>query len=151
MTCRIYGGLLAALSVLALEVGATEAFAEPGAARGAVVSTRSISHPSAFRRSFAHSFRHHRRNFDNGFFWPGVGDFSDFQPYSAPLLDGTQPASVPDNRYTYTYDVPWDWAHRFPPSVTPSDRPYVPSCSTETVNVPARGGSEQSVNITRCY
>ena len=56
-----------------------------------------------------------------------------------------------DFRYTYTYDVPWDWAHRYPPMVAPSDRPYVSSCPAETVTVPGRGGREQTVNITRCY
>jgi len=57
----------------------------------------------------------------------------------------------PATRYTYTYDVPWDWTHRFPPNVVPSDRPYVPSCPTEQVTVPGRGGAEHTVNITRCY
>ena len=27
-----------------------------------------------------------------------------------------------DIRYTTTYDVPWDWAHRYPPNVAPSER-----------------------------
>ncbi|MGC0394370.1 hypothetical protein ABIF91_006756 [Bradyrhizobium sp. USDA 241] len=54
-------------------------------------------------------------------------------------------------RYTYTYDVPWDWTHRYPPNVVPSNRPYVPSCPTEQVTVPGRGGSEHTVNIMRCY
>jgi hypothetical protein len=53
--------------------------------------------------------------------------------------------------YTYTYDVPWDWAHRFPPAVAPSDRPYVSSCPAESVTVTGRGGKEQTVNVIRCY
>ena len=55
-----------------------------------------------------------------------------------------------DIRYTYTQDVPWDWPHRFPPMVAPSDRPYVQSCAAETVTVPGRNG-ERTVNIMRCY
>jgi len=56
-----------------------------------------------------------------------------------------------DIRNTNAYDIPWDWAHRYPPAVAPSDRPYVPSCPAETVKVPGHDGNEQTVNITRCY
>ncbi|MEY9621027.1 hypothetical protein ABH982_004484 [Bradyrhizobium ottawaense] len=84
-------------------------------------------------------------------YWPGGGGFFyDGAGYSQPFVDAGQPVST-DVRYTYTYDVPWDWSHRFPPNVVPSDRPYVPSCPTEQVTVPGRGGSEHTVNITRCY
>jgi hypothetical protein len=54
-------------------------------------------------------------------------------------------------RYTYTYDVPWDWAHRYPPAVLPSERAYVPECPQQTVTVLGKGGREQTVNIIRCY
>ena len=67
---------------------------------------------------------------------------------AAPNL--AQPASS-DVRYTYTYDVPWDWAHRYPPAVVPSDRAYVTECPEQTVTVRGKGGSEQTVNIMRCY
>ena len=63
------------------------------------------------------------------------------------MIDVTQPSNI---HYTYTYDVPWDWVHRFPPMVAPSDRPYTQSCATETVNVPGRDG-ERTVNVMRCY
>lgn len=53
--------------------------------------------------------------------------------------------------YTYTYDVPWDWAHRYPPAVIPSERAYVPECPEQTVTVAGKGGKEQTVNIIRCY
>ncbi|MEY9185569.1 hypothetical protein ABIA41_007004 [Bradyrhizobium sp. USDA 313] len=78
-----------------------------------------------------------------GFFYDGAGT-------SQPFVDAGQPLSS-DVRYTYTYDVPWDWTHRYPPNVVPSNRPYVPSCPTEQVTVPGRGGSEHTVNIMRCY
>jgi hypothetical protein len=57
-----------------------------------------------------------------------------------------------DVNYTYTtkQDVPWDWAHRFPPMVAPSNRPYVPGCSSEPVTVPGSSG-DHTVNVIRCY
>ena len=64
---------------------------------------------------------------------------------------GAVPPASNDVHYTYKYDVPWDWAHRYPPNVVPSDRPYVSSCPTEIVKVPDNNGQEQTVNITRCY
>jgi hypothetical protein len=84
-------------------------------------------------------------------FWPGTAGF-----FYAPPSGGEAAPQIPqsvsgDFRYTYTYDVPWDWAHRYPPAVTPSDRPYVPSCPSETVTVPGRGGGEHTVNVMRCY
>jgi hypothetical protein len=101
------------------------------------------------RPSNIHSFRHHRRN-NVGVFWPALEGF-DYGPSGGePLVDAAPPASN-DIRYTYTYDVPWDWAHRYPPNVVPSDRPYVSSCPSETVTVPGRGGTEQTVNVMRCY
>jgi len=126
-------------------LAASEASARSGGApRGAFASTHSMSRPSV-----GPSFRHHRRN-NVGAFWPAVGDFGYGPSTGEPPGNAGQPASG-DSHYTYTYDVPWDWAHRYPPNVTPSDRPYVPSCSAETVTVPGRYGGEQTLNITRCY
>jgi hypothetical protein len=58
-----------------------------------------------------------------------------------------------DVHYTYTYDIPWDAVHRFPPNVIPSARPYVPDCTAQTVTVPKREGTAQTanINIMRCY
>lgn len=57
-----------------------------------------------------------------------------------------------DIHETYTYDVPMDWAHRFPPNVIPSDRPYIVSCPVEVVRVGGGNrGRPHTVNITRCY
>ena|SRR5271169_4198447 len=139
MTYRMYGALIASLSVVALMLGTNETFA-----RGGFSSTHSFSH-----RPFAPSFRHHRRN-NAETFWPGVGDPSYGSSGGEPVAGATPPASG-DIHYTQTYDVPWDWAHRFPPAVAPSDRPYVSSCSAETVTVPGHDGEDQSVRITRCY
>jgi hypothetical protein len=144
MTHRLYGALVASLGAAALLLAATEGFARSGTApRGAGVAAPHAHSPGA------RAFRHHGRN--RGYPWPAAGGFL----YGAP--NGGEPAvDVPqsisgDFRYTYTYDVPWDWAHRYPPAVTPSDRPYVSNCHAETVTVPGRGGTEQAVNIMRCY
>jgi hypothetical protein len=139
----MYGALIASLSAVALVFVADPTFARPGAAaRGGSASIHSVSHRSvAFR-----SFRHARRNRAGGF-WPG-GGFFDEPSSGEPILDATQPASR-DTRYTY--DVPWDWAHRYPPAVAPSDRAYVPACSAEPVTVPGRDGGESTINIMRCY
>jgi hypothetical protein len=139
MTYRIYGALIASLGVLALTLGTSET-----SARGGFTSAHSVSH-----RSIAGSFRHHRRN-NQGTFWPGAGDGFYGPSNGEPVAGVTQPTSG-DIRYTQTYDVPWDWAHRFPPNVAPSDRPYVPSCTAQTATVPGYDGKEQTVSITRCY
>jgi hypothetical protein len=116
-----------------------------GGARGGVVAGRPFAAP------FAHHHHHHHRNID-GTFWPGVGDFgaygpTDGGPYAAvtsqPVYDGP--------RYTCTQDIPWDWAHRCPPTVAPTAKAYAPSCPTEVMKFPGRDGTEQTVNITRCY
>jgi hypothetical protein len=139
MTYRMYGVFIASLSVVALMLGTTETFA-----RGGSNSARSFSH-----RPFAPSFRHHRGN-NAAAFWPGAGD-SSYGPSSGEPIAGAAPGASGDVHYTQTYDVPWDWAHRFPPAVAPSDRPYVSSCPAETVTVPGQDGAEQTVRITRCY
>ena len=140
----MYGAFIASLGVVALMLGANETLARSGAAPRAGVAS---GHP-VFRPSVAHAFRHHRRN-KVGTFWPGAGGFF-YGPNGEPITDAAQPVSG-DIRYTYTYDVPWDWAHRYPPDVTPSDRPYVSSCPAESVTVPGRDGTQRSVNIVRCY
>jgi hypothetical protein len=136
--------LTAAAGALTLVLAADDAAARAGgggAGRGGVVTARPMARPIA-----PHAFRHHR-----GFF-PGAGGFY-YAPDGTPVTDVTQPPSSTsqDIRYTYTYDVPWDWAHRYPPNVVPSDRPYVSSCTPEAVRVPGRNGGEQTVTVTRCY
>ena len=150
MTYRMYGALVASLGAVALMLAASETFARTGAAsRGGFTSTHGISH----HRSAAQSLRHHRRN-NFGTFWPEVGDYYDGSydgsSNGEPMIDATPPTSG-DIHYTNTYDVPWDWAHRFPPMVAPSERPYVSSCTTESVTVAGRGGKEQTVNVMRCF
>jgi len=144
MTYRMYVAFIASLSAVTLMLAANETFAKSGAThRGAFASARSNSPPSVAR-----SFRRHRGR-HVGDVWPAVGDYGSLN--GEPLVDITQP--IPgDIRNTQAYDIPWDWAHRYPPVVAPSERPYVPSCPTQTVTVPGgRDGTEHTVNITRCY
>jgi hypothetical protein len=142
MTNRMHKALIASLGAMALMFAAGETFARSGGAQGAgVAASRGIGHPAG-----SHAFRQHRRNFIG----PAVGGFY-YGPDGAPIVDAAPPRVSNDIRYTYTYDVPWDWAHRYPPNVVPSDRPYVPGCGNETVTVPGRNGSEHTINITRCY
>jgi hypothetical protein len=144
MAYKVYGALVASLGAIALLFAAGETIARPATAHGAgFAPTHSISRPH-----LAQSLRHRGRN-RVGAFWPGVGGFYD-GPDGAPMVDATPPASG-DVHYTYTQDVPWDWAHRYPPAVAPSDRPYVSSCPAESVTVPGRDGKDQVINITRCY
>jgi hypothetical protein len=146
MTYRMCGAFIASLSVVALMVAANETSAGSGAAhRGGFTSTHSISHPSVAR-----SLRHQRRN-NVGILWPAEGGFFYGPSNGEPIVDVAQPVSG-DIHQAYTYDVPWDWAHRYPPAVTPSERPYVPSCPAETVTVPGgHDGQEHTVSIMRCY
>ena len=141
MTNRMHKALIASLGAVALMFAANETFARSGGAQGAgVAAGRAIAHPVG-----AHAFRQHRRNFIG----PAIGGYY-YTPDGAPIVDAVPPPASNDVRYTYTQDVPWDWAHRYPPNVVPSDRPYVPGCGSETVTVPGRNG-DQTINITRCY
>jgi hypothetical protein len=142
MTRKMYGAIAASLATLALALGPNAMAAGSGAGPRAAFAA---PHPG-----FAGSFRHFHRH--NGVFtyWPGYGDDGYGPSYSEPLTPVAPPASN-DVHYTSTYDVPWDWAHRFPPMVAPSDHPYVPGCHDEAVTVPGRGGAERIVNVTRCY
>jgi len=145
MKYRMYGAFIASLGAAAFMLAADETFARSGSApRGGVASPH-----SKFRPSVNQSLRHHRRNRDDVALWPAIdGDFYG-APDGGPLVDVAQPGSG-NLHYTYSYDVPWDWTHRYPLTL-PSERPYVPSCTAEAVTVPGRGGTEHTVNVTRCY
>lgn len=145
MMSRSFGALLASLSAAALLLAPSVGFARPG---GTVAHAATPSGPAA-RPPIAPGARFRGRN-TPWVYWPGGGFYYDNAGYGQPFAETAQPVSS-DVRYTYTYDVPWDWTHRFPPNVVPSDRPYVPSCPTEQVTVPGRGGGEHTVNIMRCY
>src|ERR1700749_1920947 len=91
-----------------------------------------------------HGLRHRGRD-NGGVFWPGYGDaYGAYAPAGEPI---TAPLGGSNEvHYTYTYDVPWDWAHRFPPNVTPSDGPYVPGCGAQGVGF----GGGKTGNVIPC-
>jgi hypothetical protein len=157
MTHRIHLALVASIAlpislvVLTFPTNEVSAQARAGAPGHAFVPLPPVARPPLFR-PFAPRLRHLRagNNF-GGFFWPGYGDTgSGYPSYGAPV-EGLPQAMSSDVRYTYTYDAPWDWVHRLPPNVVPSNKPYVSSCPEETVKVPGRDGAERTVNIMRCY
>jgi hypothetical protein len=151
MMYRVSGALFASLGAATLLLAPNVAFARSGAsahAGFAPAHSHSLSRPAIAGARAFHGFRHHRRNGVDGF-WPGWGDYS-YGPIGEPAPDFSQSAA-PDLRATCTYDIPWDWVHRCPPAVTPSERAYAPSCSNEAVTVPGRDGQDSTVNVTRCY
>jgi hypothetical protein len=143
MTTRKFAALAASASAIVLVFAATEASARTAGApaHGAIGAIGGVR---PFVPHGLHGLRHHHGRDNGGAFWPGYGD-----GYGAyPTEPMTAPLRGPNEvHYTYTYDVPWDWAHRFPPNVTPSDRPYVPGCGSEAVDV----GGGKTVNVIRCY
>jgi hypothetical protein len=133
--------LVASLGAAALIIPSHHAFARSGAAaaHGPVAAPRPVS-----------TARHYHRRRNGGSYWPG--DYG----YDYGATDGGPYAAVAQPTYeapraTCTYDMPWDWAHRCPPAVAPTEKAYAPSCPTEVMKFPGRDGAEQTVNITRCY
>ncbi len=135
------GMLSTALGAIALMLAADQTFA---ASRGA---SHGGSHLTSHR--FAGHFRHHR-GLQGAYIWPGDVDDYGYGPAGEPVLSGTQPLPA-DIGNSNASDIPWDWAHRYPPAVVPSGRPYVSNCGAETVTVPDGHGGNGQVNIVRCY
>ena len=141
MSCKMVGAFIASLGVVTLVLAPGETFARSGTAPGARSAAPAISHPPFARPHYRGA---------RGFF-PGAGGYF-YGANGEPIVDATQaPSGEINHKYTYTYDVPWDWAHRYPPNVVPSDRAYITECPTQTVTVPGNGGREHTVNVTRCY
>jgi len=149
MAYKTYWLVLASISAALAPLSATDAFAQAKATQpGTMLSMASTARPVA-RPIAARPFRQHPRNNIRGF-WPAFGETVYNAPNGQTVLAYPSQTSA-DVHYTYTQDVPWDWAHRYPPNVAPSDRAYVPSCSVQPVIVPGRGGQGHAVNVTRCY
>lgn len=137
MMYRVCGVLIASLGLALPLLAADDALARSGTAPHAMA-----------HRHFGPGLRHHHRGHALAPFW-ATGPFYDSSTSEA--MAGVLPPESNDVRFTYTDDVPWDWAHRYPPAVEPSSRPYVSTCSDETITVPGRQGGEHTVNVTRCY
>ena len=140
-TSKKYSALIASLSAIALMLATSEASARGAGFRGGMTAPHMIGH-----RPFVHAFRH--RGPFGPVVWPGDTGYD--PAYGQAPADVT-PSGSNDVHYTYTYDVPWDWAHRLPPQVAPSERPYVPGCSVEGVTVPDSNGEAHTVNVTSCH
>jgi hypothetical protein len=152
MKHRIYAtAFIASLSV-ALTLAPSESFGRSGAAlRVKSASTNSTFRPSAMRSRVHANFssrRDHGQRNTGWALWATAGGFyginqnlqpSDFEP-------NVDVARSISEHATYTYDVPWDAVHRYPPGVR-----YASGCRSQTVTVPRGGGKKQSVNIVRCY
>jgi len=152
MMHRMYAtAFIASLSV-ALTLAPNESFGRSGAAPGGKsASTHSASSPSAMRPRVHANFssrRDHGKRNAGWALWATAGGFyginqnlqpSDFEP-------NVDVARSISQHVTYTYDVPWDAVHRYPPVVR-----YASGCRSQTVTVPRGGGKMQSVNIVRCY
>ena len=154
MMYKLYAAFLMSLGI-ALALASDQAFGGP---RGGV----SASPHSSFHRSFTrfHHFGRRRGDFFPGdFFWGGPFD-DQFNGDVAPPISGAIPGQIPNElNYTYKQDIPWDWAHRFPPGyfgspAQPSSPDpavaYVPGCARQTVTVPGADGKDQTVNVVRC-
>jgi hypothetical protein len=96
-----------------------------------------------------------RETFSGG---PFDDQFNGLNGEVAPPIAGPIPAPT-SNEYIYKQDIPWDWAHRFPPGyfgspAQPSSSApamaYVPGCARQTVTVPGADGKDQTVNVVRC-
>jgi hypothetical protein len=125
-------------------LAAKETFAASGIAHGAVSSS---THPN-FHPPVARVLQHHRHNNFKAFgaFWPGYGYF--YGPSNdEPILDVPASGSIPQPS---AYDVPWDWAHRYP-AAPGADAAHAPGCSEETVTTRRQDGREHTVNVLRCY
>ena len=94
---------IASLSVVALVLGASETFADPGPARGAGAAP-----------SFPRSHHHHHRG--GGFWAGGPGVFYGLAPNAVdePVVVAPPLKTSDDLRYTCVYDIPWDYVHRCP-------------------------------------
>jgi hypothetical protein len=136
MRSKINSALIVSLSAISLVLATSETFAASRSARGAFASAH---------RPGTHFSHHNRRSQGD------VGWFGDDGAYYGPNGEELAPPISGSAGYSDTNDIPWDWAHRYPPAVVPSARPYVSSCGAETVTVPDGRGGNGQVNIMRCY
>jgi len=152
---RMYATAFIASLIIVLTLAPNESFGRSGAAPGGKsASAHSASQPSALRprvHANVSSLRDHRQRNAGWALWPTAGGFygnyQSLEPSNVePNMDVTRSTS---EHITYTYDVPWDAVHRYPPAVRVTE--YASGCRSQTVTVPRRDGKKQSVNIVRCY
>jgi hypothetical protein len=111
--------LIASLSAVALVLGASQTFADPGAARGPGVAPARPAFPT-FNRSMPHPHHHHHHHRGAGFFPGGVGVFYGLpDEVDRPVVEAPPLKTTDDIRFTCVYDIPWDYVHRCPQFNTP--------------------------------
>ena len=153
MMYKVRAASVMSISV-ALALASSQAFGQSGAPQaGRHASIHSISHPSVIRSP------NHRIRRNVGAFFPTTGAFFLGPSNVVPNAEVAQPVGPVsgDFNYTYKYDVPWDWAHRYPPSffASPPGLPappvnYQPGCAAQTITVPGADGKDQSISMVRC-
>ena len=153
---KVCAACIVSLSV-AFTVASNQAFGQWAAHGGRSVSTHPTFHPFTRAPHRVHRLaRLHGRNV--GSFFPGsffLGPSNDLR--NVEVAQPIGPVSG-DFYYTNKYDVPWDWASRFPPNFFGSPPPeqlapmvsYAPGCNTQSVTVPGADGKDQTVNMVRC-
>ena len=151
MAYKVSAAILISLGV-PLALAFNPALGASGSAPGgATASTSSMVHPSVARSPNFHN----RRN--GGTFLPPLGPYFS-GPSNGSHLEFVQPMSGEINyNYTNKLDVPWDWAHRYPPSwvAPPPPPPSLPveiqhGCSEQNVTIPTGDSRNQTINVVRC-
>ena len=154
MMTKVYAAFVTSFGV-ALALASNQAFGQLAGHGGSSASTHSTFHPS-FNRS-----PHHRIGRNVGPFFPAAGGLFWGSSNGLPSVEVAPPISGAvsgDFTYTFKNDVPWDWAHRFPPNFfgpvadpPPAPRISIPSgCPTQAVTVPGTDGKDQTINMVRC-
>src|ERR1700733_14991211 len=101
MRSKINSALIVSLSAVALVLATSETFAGSRSARGAFASAH---------RPGTH-FSHHDPPS-----WGPIGLFGYGGTYYGPNGEELPPPPISGGaRYGDTNDIPWDWAHRYPP------------------------------------
>ena len=144
-----------AYAVLILSLGAalaaSRALGGPATAP-AVAPAHATVHPS-----LAQSPHHHSGRRPGNFFPTTGGLVWDSQPSQEAVTPTVTGPISADINTTYKYDVPWDWAHRYPPGFfgtppAPTARAssYAPGCPAQTMTVPGADGKDQTITVVRC-
>jgi hypothetical protein len=139
---------------VALAFASNQALGQSGAAQGGrSASMHPTSHPSVTRSP------HQRIGRNRAAFFPTTGGFFWGPSNGVPNVEVGQPTGSISGDFNYTYknDFPWDWAHRYPPSLfaappepTPPPVSYRSGCAAQTVTVPGADGKDQTINMMRC-
>jgi hypothetical protein len=141
-----FRAFIASLGLVVFVLEASETLAASGAWHG---PTSGATH-APFHPPFARPLQHHRHHQLGAFgaFGPGYGGYFYEPSDGEPIVDVPPPVSGEFSQ-PYAYDVPWDWAHRFP--LAPADGAHVPACPEEAVTIRRHDGKEQTINVMRCY